>query len=444
MKQASSSSDVKYLVETNILNEKLHRNYEINGKIITLKYEIESFKRLSTFKERLIDMLRDVFLPIGFPHSVRQEYLAYQYWDGIQGLSSYLRGVLTSKQILIASGVGDSNASALSAVLIWAFRDGIGMISSLLLAYFCSNMFEINIKEWRLSADILNNIGLVLDMISPLFPDSLVLIVSLSTICKSFCGLIAGSTKARISSHFLQKGTHIGDLAAKENTQETAVALLGIVIGMLITKLVGNNLLLAWLIFITLLFLHVWANYKLIRVLVLDILNPQRCYLLIKHESTGILNPKQISTKESLWLPLLLQFQGPIIGYSMQDILNTFTILKISIRDVYQRWEKESFVICMDGQGRIHTFLKSHCTDVDQIKGVLISYYIFYKFERSITNPNLKVLRFYEYLFHENLISEVNTWYDNSEINKLESYGWNIESLSSVGLGPWRLSSKID
>ena len=38
--------------------------------------------------------------------SVREEYLAYQGWDTVQALCSYLRGILTTKAILEGSGVG--------------------------------------------------------------------------------------------------------------------------------------------------------------------------------------------------------------------------------------------------------------------------------------------------------------------------------------------------
>ncbi len=38
--------------------------------------------------------------------SVREEYLAYQAWDTVQALCSYLRGILTTKAILEGVGVG--------------------------------------------------------------------------------------------------------------------------------------------------------------------------------------------------------------------------------------------------------------------------------------------------------------------------------------------------
>ena len=45
-------------------------------------------------------------------------YIEYQIFDSIQGLSSYLRGVVTTSAVLTAAGVGDGDAAALSAAVV--------------------------------------------------------------------------------------------------------------------------------------------------------------------------------------------------------------------------------------------------------------------------------------------------------------------------------------
>jgi hypothetical protein len=42
-------------------------------------------------------LLRSVFLPVGWPGSVAPEYLRFQAWNVIQDLSTYLRGILATK-----------------------------------------------------------------------------------------------------------------------------------------------------------------------------------------------------------------------------------------------------------------------------------------------------------------------------------------------------------
>ena len=67
---------------------------------------------------------RDLFLPIGYPQSVNEGYLQYQFYDSLQGLCSYLRGVVSTSAVLSATGVGDAQATAMSAAMTWAVRDG--------------------------------------------------------------------------------------------------------------------------------------------------------------------------------------------------------------------------------------------------------------------------------------------------------------------------------
>lgn len=78
--------------------------------------------------------------------------------------------------------------------------DGIGMVGSLLFAYVYSDVFEVNVKEWRLIADVLCNLALTIDMLLSFFPMYFFELTSLSSVCKSCCGLVAGATRASKSS----------------------------------------------------------------------------------------------------------------------------------------------------------------------------------------------------------------------------------------------------
>ena len=146
--------------------------------------------------------LQRLFLPVGYPKSVRPEYLRYQMWDSIQGICSYLRGVLTTRSVLQGAGVGSATSSAVVAALIWVLKDGIGMIGSLGFAYLFSDVFETNIKEWRLFADLLNNVALTLDLALSLVPSYHLTFTALSAMCKSCCWVCAGATKGMLYGIF--------------------------------------------------------------------------------------------------------------------------------------------------------------------------------------------------------------------------------------------------
>lgn len=74
------------------------------------------------------------------------------------------------------------------------------MIGGLLFSYVASPHFDAHVKEFRLLADVLNDIGLTLDMALPLLMSyelpwlgsPYLVLTSCSTLCKVACGICAG------------------------------------------------------------------------------------------------------------------------------------------------------------------------------------------------------------------------------------------------------------
>lgn len=66
-------------------------------------------------------LLKALFLPIDYPSSVAEGYLEYQFYDSMQGLCSYLRGVVSTSAVLSAAGVGNAEATAMSAAMVGWF-----------------------------------------------------------------------------------------------------------------------------------------------------------------------------------------------------------------------------------------------------------------------------------------------------------------------------------
>ncbi|CAM9366186.1 unnamed protein product, partial [Ectocarpus fasciculatus] len=225
---------------------------------------------------------KTTFLPIGFPRSVKPEYFEYQFFDSIQALCSYLRGVMCTQALLTGAGVGSATATAFAAAIQWIVRDGIGMMSSVVFAVKFSSYFGDYVKEWRLFADVINDVGLTLDMFSAVAPTYLYLpILCASASCKAACGVSAGSTKVCITNYFCLSN-NVADVATKENTQETAVTLVGLLFGMVFTSIFQNNSSFVWVSFVVLTLLHVYCNYRAISCLKLNSINRSRCWFLAK------------------------------------------------------------------------------------------------------------------------------------------------------------------
>ena len=67
---------------------------------------------------KIKQLCKDLFFPIGYPNSVADGYLEYQFYDSLQGLCSYLRGVVSTSAVLSATGVGNAEATAMSAAMV--------------------------------------------------------------------------------------------------------------------------------------------------------------------------------------------------------------------------------------------------------------------------------------------------------------------------------------
>ncbi len=126
-------------------------------------------------------------------------------------------------------------------------------------------------------ADVINDVALTLDMLAPhVGSDWRLWILCLSTIGKTLCGMSAGATKGRITQHFSRHG-NMADLSAKESTQETLVSLLGMIGGVLVAQLLQTMpYAFTWILFGILTIVHVWANYKGVKVLKFATLNQER------------------------------------------------------------------------------------------------------------------------------------------------------------------------
>lgn len=419
--------------------------------------------RPTSFLTSLHKVFLRTFLPIGYPNSVRKEYFKYQIWDSLQGLCSYLRSVLTTQSILIGAGVGSTDKTALAATLVWITKDGMGMLASLTFAYYYSDYFEVNSKEFRLLADFLNNIALILNLCISLYPQQFLFLSCLSAVCSSLCGLIAGATKAHISAHFAIDG-HLADVTAKESTQETAVTLCGLVLGYILAKLIGDDTRLTWIVFIILLLIHQYANYILVRVLILDTLNPQRCWILMKlsiqreddvfdEEITG---PDTLVRLETLSRPFYLGFYGPRIGVSISVIIESLEYIftpvdTISLESIYKLFAGYPFLLGFDCKGRVVVCLEDKCCEKDQIKAYFIALYIMNKYQSlystfHMTKPDLK--RRYSSLLLNDFAAALDWWAKSLPHELLVKAGWDVGTgKTRLGTDCWRyaiLTKKTD
>eukprot|EP01084_Bolivina_argentea_P185532 319930_1 len=298
-----------------------------------------------------------VFLPIGYPSSVTSDYGIFQICDTIQALCSYLRGLLTTRSTLIGIGVGKSTANATSATIQFIFRDLTGLIGSVLFSWKYSYSFGVEIKQWRLFADVINDIALTLELISPLFPSiCFVPILCIASVCKAMCGCSAGATRVGIAKHFA-KNDNETDIISKEGIQETFVTVLGMIFGLILTSCLNNNeyeFVIIVFTFVTLTIVHVVANYFAVKSLQLNTLNRERLNIIMTHylkHKNGILTPKEVCNYENVWNVDLfpLNYITNLIFDSEKD--KHFKLnLGIKINDVSAMWMEWNLNVFKDNK----------------------------------------------------------------------------------------------
>ncbi|KAK8923707.1 hypothetical protein KSP39_PZI019819 [Platanthera zijinensis] len=70
-----------------------------------------SGSRWSEIRRKILE----AFVPEGFPTSVTPDYAPFQIWDSLQGLSTYIRSMLSTQALLSAIGVGEKSATVIGA-----------------------------------------------------------------------------------------------------------------------------------------------------------------------------------------------------------------------------------------------------------------------------------------------------------------------------------------
>ncbi|KAJ0091195.1 hypothetical protein Patl1_13781 [Pistacia atlantica] len=99
------------------------------------------------------------------------------------------------KALLSAIGVGEKSATVLGATFQvvfegsnWnAWRCLIHILSGVMhCTYIIGSNLDSNAKMWRLVADLMNDLGMLMDLLSPLFPSAFVFVVCFRSLSRSF------------------------------------------------------------------------------------------------------------------------------------------------------------------------------------------------------------------------------------------------------------------
>ncbi|GAB2214494.1 hypothetical protein Droror1_Dr00018845 [Drosera rotundifolia] len=364
------------------------------------------------------------FVPEGFPSSVTPDYVRFQVWDSLQGLSTYIRTMLSTQALLSAIGVGEKSATVIGATFQWFLRDLTGMLGGILFTFYQGSNLDSDAKMWRLVADLMNDLGMLMDLLSPLFPSAFMFILCLGSLSRSFTGVASGATRAALTQHFALQD-NAADISAKEGSQETVATMFGMAIGMLLARVLIGHSLATWICFLTLTMFHMYANYKAVRSLALNNLNFERTSILLQHymETGQVMSPKHVSQQEHvlpvwtcLWSSKASDFTytrvhlgvkvSSVATHDMMDLINSAGF-----------YYKKANYLLLEKKGRVSIITHKDSTSADIIQS----------FIHALVMANLSV---------ENKSLHSASWSWMGEhytdfLQKLQSSGWKTERLLS-------------
>ncbi|XP_059655689.1 protein root UVB sensitive 3 [Cornus florida] len=372
----------------------------------------------------------EAFVPEGFPSSVTPDYVSFQMWDLLQGLSTYIRTMLSTQALLSAIGVGEKSATILGATFQWFLRDLTGMLGGILFTFYQGSNLDNNAKMWRLVADLMNDLGMLMDLLSPLFPSAFVFIVCLGSLSRSFTGVASGATRAALTQHFALQN-NAADISAKEGSQETLATITGMALGMLLARITMGHSIAIWLSFLSLTMFHMYANYKAVRCLSLSTLNSERSSILLLHfmETGQVLSPDQVSVMEHVlplwttpWSSKNVKFLHARIRLGVRvSSLNLLEMVGL-LRSARSHNKKEKYLL-LEQKGIISVVIHKDSAAADVLQA------------------------FMHALVMANLVGKVNSAHSESQlwmdkhyegfVLKLQSSGWKAERLLSTSI-TWR------
>ncbi|KZC09706.1 PREDICTED: RUS1 family protein C16orf58 homolog [Dufourea novaeangliae] len=312
--------------------------------------------RTKSFYSGFVSIVKEVFLPQGYPDSVHQDYTPYQIWDIVQAFASTIIGTLTTHSIMQGVGVGEAAATPLAAAITWILKDGTGMVGRIVFAWLHGTDLDGQCKKWRLFADILNDLAMGIELLLPYFSPYSLVILCISTTMKSIVGVAGGATRAALTQHQALQN-NLADVSAKDGSQETCVNLIGSFVGILVLSIFHSGRYIMEL-YLFLVVVHLYANYSAVKALRLNSLNEDRLVLIIKSYITNevIPEPGEVNKNESVLM--LSKPTMSLCGFNIKMGISLATLIKkniISTSDIellLKLFLDRKYLISIDVQNR--------------------------------------------------------------------------------------------
>ncbi|EME26673.1 Protein root UVB sensitive 1, chloroplastic [Galdieria sulphuraria] len=345
---------------------KLPVDYECFPDIESQEYLCHRSLNRQNLWEQITSSLSTFFLPEGFPESVGDSYLQYSIWRGIQNIISNISQVLSTQALLLAAGVGRTHSETLAAATAWAWKDGIGQVGRLFTAVL-GNQYDADPKRWRLVSDLLYDIGLSLEILSPAFSKYFLFMAALGNISKSIAFAIGISCRYSVLKTFVRR-ENLGEISAKNDAQNVVTGMLGTLIGVWMSKCLPAAPKVRLGVFLFFTAIYSFFNYKSMQVAELTTINRQRGNILA-HSYLMFQNVPSVSMSNSYerfvpLFPTVFQYPHVRLGVGLTEL--SISIEKIA--NYTRQFSKEKYILSLsDGEIRVALHRNHESVDLLQL-----------------------------------------------------------------------------
>ena len=245
------------------------------------------------------------FLPAGYPQSVKDGYGTYALLQFAGFACSSAGGVLSTRVLLTAVGVGDASAAPLAAAANWAVKDGLGMLGGVAFASIWSGALDARPRRWRLRSSVALDAAALVELAAlPAFPQYFVPIAGLANVAKNISYLAASASRAAIHRALSnrQGAANLGDLTAKSGSQTIVASLVGLGLGVGVSNACGGDVSTVWPAWAALSATHLTCTWLSLRYVADVELDPPRLAALVDAflETGTCPTPSETSSAESL------------------------------------------------------------------------------------------------------------------------------------------------
>ena len=248
-------------------------------------YSIDS--TAEAFSTRIRRGLKRSFVPEG----VNQSYFHFMRWRICQRFINSNLHVLGTQSLIMGLGIKNAKTLGVSAALTWVLKDALGKLTRLFWASRMGRRFDSDAKRWRFRASLVYALGNYLEIITYVNPSLFLLWATIANSCKQVAMLTSSATRTSLYNSFRDgKRENIADITAKGEAQIAIVDLVGIAVGVSMSKFIGTSIKSVLSSYVILQVLEIFCLFHQIQGIEYKVMNFERMAKVIESFCDGVDN----------------------------------------------------------------------------------------------------------------------------------------------------------